>query len=99
MKLTSEKESELIISCPVKTSFTIIDNTKTKELENGCAMTEWKGLKHCYKTVTHAEKCQLQQEFQNMKLKSRQDPDHYITKLEKIKYHLFNTHKAPSDKE
>ena len=30
-----------------------------------------------------------------MKLKSRQDPDNYITKLEKVKFQLFNTHKAP----
>ena len=90
----SEMYSELIISFLDETSFSIIDNSKTNKLENGSALEAWLALKEKFEPATHAAKCIIQQEFQNMKLKSGQYPDPYITNLEKLKFQLVNTHKS-----
>ena len=92
--LNDKAYNELVLSCIDETSFSIVDGAKTDDIKGGDAKTAWDQLKLRFEPDTGTELVRLMREYNSMHMKTNDDPDEYLTKLEncrsKMKRKPFN---------
>ena len=86
--------NDLILSCDEEISFSIVAEATTIERPDGDACLAWKRLSAKYEPKTGTSMVLLKKEFNKCALKKNQDPDEWITELERIRtrlrFHILN---------
>ena len=73
-------------------SFGCVSRARTKDFKEGLASLAWKNLVEKYEGLEKSNKMDLKRELLSSHLNKNDDPDGWITKLEKIKWELENNH-------
>ena len=81
--------TDLILSMEEEVCFAYVDGAKSTELPNGDAFLAWKRLNAKYRPITRQQRVSQRLDFQNSKLGSwKDDPDEWITELERKRVYL-----------
>ena len=81
--------TDLMLACVDDISFGIVEMSVTVEQPEGDARLAWKRLYDKYEPSTGASKIELKAEFAQLKLECvADDPDEWVTKLERIRHRL-----------
>ena len=80
-------------------SFGIVDAAKDKELSNGNSTLAWKGLSEKFVGRNNAEKMKLIKQLNESHMGKKEDPDEWITNLERLKQHIAECGKTNDDNE
>jgi gag-polypeptide of LTR copia-type len=75
--------NDLIQSMTEEISFSLVDEAVTTNLPNGCAKTAWDKLLAKYEPKTDTAIMQVKKEFHTNGLSEGQDPDEWISELER----------------
>jgi hypothetical protein len=82
------------MSCDKEVSFGIVDEAVTEDLPDGDLKKAWDNLNNKYQPKTKAALTKLKSEFHKTVLGNRQDPDEWISDLERKRWRLKEM-KAP----
>ena len=87
-----ELYADLILNIQDEASFGCVSRARTKDFKEGLASLAWKNLVEKYEGLEKSNKMYLKRELLSSHLNKNDDPDGWITKLEKIKWELENNH-------
>ena len=68
--------------------FNIVDTSRTVEFEEVCEVTAWNKLKEKFESSSQAAKCNTSREYETLSLRYNEDPEVFITKMDKIRWRL-----------
>ena len=81
--------TDLMLSMEEEVCFAYVEGAKSTKLPNGDAALAWKRLNAKYRPVTRQQRVSQRLDFQNSKLRSwKDDPDEWITELERKQVYL-----------
>ena len=80
-------------------SFGIVDTAKDKELSKGNSKLAWKHLSEKFAGRNNAEKIKLIKQLNESRMGKREDPDEWITNLERIRQRIAECGKTIDDNE
>ena len=80
-------------------SFGIIDTAKDKNLANGNSALAWKRLSKKFAGRNNAEKMKLIKQFNESHMKKNEDPDVWITNMERLRQRIAECGKTIADDE
>ena len=87
-----ELYADLILNLQDEVSFGCVSRARNSNYKEGLASLAWKNLVEKYEGLQKSNKMDLKRELIGSKLNRNDDPDTWITKLEKIKWELENNH-------
>ena len=77
--------NDLLLSCKDEVSFGAVDEAITDKYPDGDSQVAWMNLLAKYEPRTSASKVELKKKFADSKLEEGQDPDAWITELERTR--------------
>ena len=81
--------TDLVLSMEDEVCFSYVDGAKSTKLPSGDAALAWKRLNNKYRPVTKQQRVSQRLDFQNSRLANwKDDPDEWITELEKKRVYL-----------
>lgn len=89
--------SELLLSCTEEVAFGCVDTARTSDYAEGNCALSWKHLTARYESTSEATKVEVKRKFHESKLGKNEDPDEWISFLEKIRWRLQNCFKSNMD--
>ena len=79
-----ELYADLILNIQDEASFGCVSRARTKDFKEGLASLAWKNLVEKYEGLEKSNKMDLKRELLSSHLNKNDDPDGWITKLEKL---------------
>lgn len=89
--------SELLISCECEVCFNLVDTSKTIEFPSGSENLAWDRLSEKFESTSQASKCQIKSEYEGLVMMVNQDPEIFITDLEKLRWILEDKFSVKND--
>ena len=99
-KMNTRAYADLLQCCTQDiVSFGIVDTAKDEDLKNGNTALAWKRLSEKYAGRNNAEKMKLIKQLNESRMKKNEDPDVWITNLERLRQRIAECGKTIDDNE